>query len=336
MAKFAAAGVTASFCFSLYNATEKEAADLNRTTDTVPLGTDPHETMNNSEQKFHFISGMPRSGSTLLSAILRQNPRFHAGMTSPVSTFFSSLLDQVSAGSEFGPVVTTEQRQRMLRGLFASYYANQSQDSVIFDTSRLWSAKLPAVLDLYPQAKVIACVRNVAWVMDSIERLYRANPYENTRLFNDHAERNTVYSRVETLAQRNRLVGFAWSAIKEAFYSEQASSLLVVDYDLLAAAPAKVLPLVYQFIDEPWFDGHDFSQLSFDAPEFDSALGLAGLHKVRPKVALESRHTLLPPDLFAQFNDMNFWHDHANSRAYVITAHRAAPSAPTPSFGPKA
>jgi sulfotransferase len=25
----------------------------------------------------HFISGLPRSGSTLLAAILRQNPRFH-------------------------------------------------------------------------------------------------------------------------------------------------------------------------------------------------------------------------------------------------------------------
>jgi hypothetical protein len=27
-------------------------------------------------RRLHFISGLPRSGSTLLSAILRQNPRF--------------------------------------------------------------------------------------------------------------------------------------------------------------------------------------------------------------------------------------------------------------------
>jgi sulfotransferase len=26
--------------------------------------------------RFHFISGLPRSGSTLLAALLRQNPRF--------------------------------------------------------------------------------------------------------------------------------------------------------------------------------------------------------------------------------------------------------------------
>jgi sulfotransferase len=275
-----------------------------------------------NEQTFHFISGLPRSGSTLLAAILRQNPRFHAGMSSPVGAFFTGLLDQVSAGSEFGPVVTQEQRRRLLRGLFDSYYADQADKATVFDTNRLWSAKLPAILDLFPQAKVIACVRNVAWVMDSIERLYRANPYENTRLFNDGVERNTVYSRVDTLAQRNRLVGFPWTAIKEAFYSEQAKSLLLVDYDLLANAPAQVLPLIYQFIGEPWFEGHDFSQLEFDAPEFDTALGVAGLHKVRPQVSFEPRRTVLPPDLFEQYQNMSFWHDRANSLASVITAKK--------------
>ena len=34
--------------------------------------------------RHHFITGMPRSGSTLLSAILQQNPRFRATVTSPV------------------------------------------------------------------------------------------------------------------------------------------------------------------------------------------------------------------------------------------------------------
>ena len=30
----------------------------------------------------HLISSLPRSGPSLLAALLRQNPRFHAGMTS--------------------------------------------------------------------------------------------------------------------------------------------------------------------------------------------------------------------------------------------------------------
>jgi len=268
-------------------------------------------------QQFHFISGLPRSGSTLLSAILLQNPRFHAGMTSPVGALFSGVLEQCSAGSEFGAVIDTDMRRRLLRGLFDAYYADKADKPVVFDTNRQWSSRLPAISDLFPKAKVIACVRNVAWVMDSLERLYRANPYENTKLFGDAVERNTVYSRCETLAQRNRLVGFAWAALKEAYYGEHADSLLIVDYDLLTQAPERVLRLVYDFIGEPWFE-HDFEHLAYDAPEFDQALGVAGLHKVKPKVALQSRRTILPPDLFKQYADLSFWLDGSASAANVI------------------
>lgn len=206
-----------------------------------------------SERKFHFISGLPRSGSTLLEALLLQNPRFHTGMTSAVGSLLSGMLAQFSAGSEFAPVVSRELRRRLLRGLFENYYADQVEKAVVFDTNRMWCAKLPALIDLFPEARIIACVRNVAWIMDSIERLYRADPYENTKLFADDAERNTIYSRVETLAQRNRLVGFPWTALKEAYYGEHAAALLIVDYDLLVRAPEKMLPLIYDFIGEPWF-----------------------------------------------------------------------------------
>lgn len=266
---------------------------------------------------FHFISGLPRAGSTLLSALLLQNPRFHAGMTSPVGSLFASMLDQFSAGSEFGLAINQDQRRQLLQGMFDSYYADQADKSVVFDTNRMWSAKLPALLDLFPSTKVIACVRNVAWVMDSLERLYRANPYENTKLFADDTERNTVYSRVDTLAQRNRLVGFAWAALKEAYYGEHASSLLIVDYDLLTQAPEKVLRLVYDFINAPWYE-HDFNNVHYDAPEFDQALGVSGLHRVRPQVAAQTRRTILPPDLFQQYSALSFWNDGAGSAAHVI------------------
>ena len=267
--------------------------------------------------KFHFISGLPRSGSTLLAAILRQNPRFHAGISSPVAGWFGQIVGSCSAGSEFASLVDQAARERVLRGLFGSYYAEQAADSVVFDSNRAWCARLPDLARLFPDGKVIACVRNVAWVLDSLERLYRASAFENTRLFNDDVERNTVYSRVDTLAQRNRLVGFAWAACKDAYYGEHAERLLLVDYDLLVAAPAKVIDLVYRFLDEPPFE-HDFERIAFDAVEFDQSLGLSGLHRVRPRVAAEPRRTVLPPDLFEQYATLSFWHDPAGSAAHVI------------------
>ena len=100
---------------------------------------------------FHFITGLPRSGSTLLSGILLQNPRFHAGMTSLVGSLCSAVLGQVSAGTEFAPVVDRDKRRALLRGLVDSYYADVDKE-VIFDTNRAWSAMLPLVRDLFPQA----------------------------------------------------------------------------------------------------------------------------------------------------------------------------------------
>lgn len=274
--------------------------------------------------KYHFISGLPRSGSTLLAAILRQNPRFHAGMSSPVGTLFTGMLQHFAAGTEFGSTVTQAQRRRLVRGLFDSYYADHADKEVIFDTNRMWSARMPALMDQFPDAKVIACVRNVAWIMDSLERRYRANPYELTRLFNDETERNTVYSRVETLAQRNRLVGYPWAALKEAFYGEHARSLLVVDYDLLVQAPDKVVALIYQFLGEAPFT-HEYANVQYDAPEFDASLGVHGLHKVRPQVKLEERTTILPPDLFEQYAALSFWKESTSSLCNVITAQPSAP-----------
>ena len=267
---------------------------------------------------FHFISGLPRSGSTLMSAILRQNPRFHAGMSSPVASFFESIIAMVSAGSEISSMVDQDQRARLLRGLFDSYYADVDRP-VIFDTNRAWTAQLPALMSLFPQSKLICCVRDVAWVMDSLERQFRSNKFENTRLFNSPAERSTVYTRVEALANANRLVGFPWHALREACFSEHATSILLVEYDLVASRPQEVFQLIYEFLGEAPF-AHDFANVQYDAPEFDAQLGLDGLHRVHPKVEPRARQTILPPDLFERYSKLAFWRDMPQSKVFRIVA----------------
>lgn len=275
-----------------------------------------------TDRIFHFISGLPRAGSTLLSAILRQNPRFHAGMSSPVASLFDGIIAQVSAGSELSSMVKEAQRARILSGLFDSYYADLDQP-VIFDTNRAWTAKLPALMRLFPDAKVICCVRDVAWVMDSLERQYRNNAFEHTRLFNNPAERSTVYTRVEALAHANRLVGFAWHATREACYSEFAERVLILEYDLLTQRPGEVFKLIYEFLGEAPFL-HDFTKVEYDAPEFDAQLGMDGLHRVRPEVVPQSRPTILPPDLFKRYAQLSFWRDLKDSKAFRIVSQPTA------------
>jgi sulfotransferase len=269
--------------------------------------------------QYHFISGLPRSGSTLLAALLRQNPDVSAGISSPVGGLFHATHNAMGAWSETSVMLDDDQRRRILRGLFDSYYADRQDKGLILDTSRGWCARMPALKRLFPDAKVICCVRSVAWVMDSIERLVREHPFRESKLWNNDSERSNVFTRVEALSQNDRFVGYAWSALKEAVYGEHASSLLLVDYDLMAAAPGKVMDLIYDFLGAPRF-AHDFDNVVFDEPEFDQNLGLPGLHKVRPKVAVQGRRSILPPDLFTRLDDLSFWRDLSQSKAHLIAA----------------
>ncbi len=269
--------------------------------------------------RYHFISGLPRSGSTLLAALLRQNPAVSAGISSPLGPLFHATRNAMGAWTETSSLLTDAHRERVLRGLFESYYADQDDKQLVIDTNRSWCARLPAIKRLFPDAKVICCVRSVAWVMDSIERLTREHPFTESKLFNNDSERSTVFTRVEALAQHDRLVGFPWAALKEAVYGEHASSLLLVDFDLLTSAPGKVMDLIYDFLGEPRFE-HSFSGIAFDQQAFDQQLGLPGLHKVHPNVAPVRRPTLLPPDLFERLDAMSFWRDLKDSRANVIAA----------------
>ncbi|WP_430387869.1 sulfotransferase family protein [Dyella sp. 20L07] len=254
----------------------------------------------------HFISGLPRSGSTLLAGLLRQNPRFHAGISGPVGGMFNTLLGEMSGRNEFSVFINDTQRQRVLRGLFENYYADTPAD-VVFDTNRMWCSKLPVLKELFPQAKVIACVRHVPWIIDSVEQLVRRNAFQPSSIFN-YQTGGTVYSRSEGLANGDGLVGYAYNALKEAFYGENTESLMLVQYETLVTNPVAALKAIYDFIGEPLF-AHNVNKVEFDADEFDLRAGTPGLHTVRKKVEARERISVLPPDLFRRFENDAFWRD---------------------------
>jgi sulfotransferase len=253
----------------------------------------------------HFISGLPRSGSTLLAGILRQNPRFHAAMTSPVGAMYMALEAAMSRRNETAVFINQTQRRDLLQGLFFNYYRAIETEKLVFDTNRIWCAKLPALTQLFPNARTICCVRNIAWIMDSIERLVRKNAFELSGMFGFEPG-NTVYTRVNRLASSDGMVGFALDALKEGFFGEQASRLVLVEYEALAVAPRLTMQHLYTVLDEPYFE-HDLDNVIYGAEEFDLALGAPGLHTIRRKVEWIERQTVLPPELFQRFEGDMFW-----------------------------
>jgi sulfotransferase len=263
----------------------------------------------------HFISGLPRSGSTLLAALLLQNPELHAGITSPVGSLVGSMLREVSQGNETSVMINDSQRKALLTSVFNAYYHDLHPIRTIFDTNRVWCSRLHLIGALFPQAKTICCVRDLPWVLDSIERLIRHNRWELSKIF-DFDPSGTLYSRIDGLTSRTGMVGFAYNALKQAMHSEQSDRMMLLSYETLTREPAAAMQAVYAFVGLPPFV-HDFEHIKFDASEFDARLGTPGLHAVGPTINAVERQTILPPDLWRRFEGESFWRDPAFNKRGV-------------------
>lgn len=226
-------------------------------------------------------------------------------MSGPIAGMVGALLENMSGKNEYSVFIGDAQREQIIRSVIESYYSD-SNATVIFDTSRAWCARMPLLNRLYPESKVIACVRNMPWIIDSIERLVQRNVFQPSSIFN-YLSGGTVYSRADGVAGGDGMVGYAYNALKEAYFGEYAANrLMLVQYESLVKDPQDTLAAVYQFIQEPMYQ-HDFDNIQFDASEFDAKAGTPGLHEVRNKVAQNERTTILPPDLFKRFENDAFW-----------------------------
>jgi sulfotransferase len=268
---------------------------------------------------FHFISGLPRSGSTLLAAILSQNPRFVAGISSPAAPIFMMMQQLLSAKQEYHALLNDDKRRSLLRGVLDNYYWDIADDKLVFDTNRTWSSKLDVLVELFPGAKLICCVRSLAWIADSFERLFRKNKLEPSALVNFEPG-GSVYTRIEML--NNPLmgpIGLPFGGLREAFYGELSDRLILITYETLTREPRRAIEALYRHIGEPPFD-HNFETVaSAPSEDYDAHLGTPGLHRVAPKVQAVPRATILPPDVFQRFETAAFWMDpRQNPRKVVV------------------
>lgn len=231
-------------------------------------------------------------------------------MSSPLVGLFGALLDAMSARHEFSAGIDDTTRERILHGLFDDFYADRTAE-VIFDTSRDWCGWMPAIARLFPAAKVIACVRELQWVVDSIERLVQRNILTPSSMFN-YTAGGTVYSRAQQVVEPEGMVGGPYDALRQACYGAQRDRLLLLQYETLTTDPDRAMRAIYAFLGEPLFE-HDFDHVAYDVSTFDERAGTPGLHTVRPTVKAEPRDTLLPPDLFKRFVNDAFWRDPART-----------------------
>jgi len=258
-------------------------------------------------RKYNFISGLPRSGSTLLSSILKQNPRFTAGISDPLQMYVHSIIKDTSTAVGMEAAVPVEKRRTIVHGLFDSFYSQDSE--VCFNTNRGWSSDTALLADLFPNFKMIVCIREIPWILDSFERLNSKNPFTIKPLYH-HQQLANVYERsamlMGDLANFPGYVQGPLMGVKQCLASDERRHICFVEYDTLVSNPLKTMQQIYQFIEEPWFN-HDFNNVEATYDEFDTQAKIQGLHTVRPRIEYSARNSVLPNDLWQKYEAQSFW-----------------------------
>jgi len=112
---------------------------------------------------FHFLAGLPRSGSTVLAALLNQHPSVHASGTSGMGELMFNTFQAWKNSSAEQAAPQPEQIKAVLRGIMDTKYSNVDKP-VVIDKARNWAeASTIAVLkELLPyKPKIIATVRSI-------------------------------------------------------------------------------------------------------------------------------------------------------------------------------
>jgi sulfotransferase len=254
----------------------------------------------------HFISGLPRSGSSLLASILRQNPDFYASIMSPVGKIVTEAVTSMGPDNEAEGFIDDAQRDRILRLIFMGFYADCAAD-VVFDNNRRWTANAALLRQVFPGAKIICCMRHPAAVVDSFERLFRSHPLSLSKIYGARANL-TVYDRTSAIISSDGVLGFALNAFRDAFFGPDKDALVIVNYDDLCRFPERVLADIHLAIDLKPF-AYDFTKIEPipGAAEFDKRVATPGLHDLKPRIVYEKRNSILPPDLYAKL-PKPFWY----------------------------
>lgn len=275
----------------------------------------------NTDKTFYFMAGLPRSGSTLLSSLLNQNPRFYSGPSSPVVPTMLTLEQAFSQDELFLGYPKVEVAKNIIASILPQYYSD-IDNPVIFDKNRSWVNRMNYIsgyFDIVP--KVICPVRDISEILTSFIMMCRRNPYTNQSKINFIDEMLiksniplTDDNRCEFLASPNGIVGQSYNGLKQAIMEGYDHCLHFVEYQDLVNNSQETLNKIYEFLDEEPFE-HTFDNLENPHRENDMQIyGLPDMHEVRQKVKSTSFNPkeVLSEKILSQCENTAFWRELAN------------------------
>lgn len=246
-----------------------------------------------SYDKFVCLSGLPRSGSTLLSAILSQNPKIHAEGNSAVCQLMWDLKQSIVNNAK--EQIAANNRYQTTYDLISQiphiYYKNNNpSEKIVIDKCRSWT--IPDNIDLLQKfidanIKIIVLERPIIEIVKSFVKLYKNNGKETNLDF-------LLTENTEPIMRS--LGGVMWAK-----QNNHKNTFLFISYKNLIENTEKTIKDIYDFCGFEYFT-HDFSNIVLKYPENDDIYKLKGQHSIRPTIQKEENKTKLPDNIKLKCN----------------------------------
>jgi len=264
------------------------------------------------DKQIFFISGLPRSGSTLLCNILAQNPDFFVNKaTSGCIEILFSIRNQWDRTTEHqAEGVNRNQLKNVLKNVLNSYHLTDK--NVIFDKGRGWLSfieTLEFVLDR--PVKIICTVRNINEILASFEGIWRKTTGQSQWNIeqNNYNKSLTIKGRAELWSEAGQPLGDAFNRLKDAVDRGYKDRLYFMEFDDLTQNPKQTIQNIYNYLGLKYYD-HDFNNVpQYTKEDDDNIHRIKDLHTIRPivqPVPLKANE-ILGEEIANSYKNLQFW-----------------------------
>lgn len=218
-------------------------------------------------EQFNVITGLPRSGSTLLCNILNQNPDFQASSTSGIPYLLNQMRSTYSTMPEFkseainDQSVTEERIRNCMQAVVENWYS--CDEKVVFDKSRLWSHHAHLLRELFPESKIIVTIRDLRDIFASI-----AKQDEQSPLWQQEPGLESLALKAEQMFSMEGIIGQNIQGIDD-LVNRKIPQVLYVKFDQLLSDPLGAMKGVHEFLELNDYE-YNFSDVQDTATDIDA------------------------------------------------------------------
>lgn len=262
-------------------------------------------------KKYFFMSGLPRSGSTLLGALINQHPEVHCGAISPVLEMMYQMEQYLKTSEQYLAYPKPKQTDKIISNYIETFYDDIDKPFII-DKSRAWPNNVNRIQQwITKDIKIICPVRPVLEQLASFIDLIHRNPNEVSYIDKYLIERKIPVNdttRCDYLMSPDGIIDQSLYALSQGIAKGWQEYLLFVEYEDLVGNTQQTMNQIYDWLEVPRFT-HDLENIDNKYREDDSVYDLKDMHEVRAKVAKTARkpEDVLSPEIIAKYSGLDFW-----------------------------